>query len=78
MSKSTGYRVPLDWHIIDLADGRTAGPGDEVSLSEEDQIDPHNKLLIDEGRLMELDIQINPQEKSTSKSTSKTKTEEGS
>lgn len=69
MSKSTDYRVSLDWHMIDLADGRTAGPGDAVSLSDEDLKDPHNKALVDEGHLLLVE---------ETKSTSKTKTEEGS
>jgi len=71
VSKSTEYRVSLDWHTIDLADGRTAGPGDVVSLSDEDLKDPHNKALVDEGHLLKAE------ETKDTKSTSK-KTEEGS
>ena len=75
MSKSTEYRVSLDWHTIDLADGRTAGPGDVVSLSDEDLKDPHNKALVDEGHLLKAE---ESKETKDTKSTSKTKTEEGS
>jgi hypothetical protein len=55
VSKSTDYRVPFDWHGIDLADGRTAGPGDVVSLSDEDLKDPHNQALVDEGHLLKVE-----------------------
>jgi hypothetical protein len=36
-------------HVEDLANGRTVEPGGVVSLTGEEQDDPHNKRLIDEG-----------------------------
>lgn len=38
-------------HSEDLADGRVVSPGESVELSAEDQRDPHNKRLLDEGIL---------------------------
>lgn len=62
-AKKTQYKVPLDWHIVDLADGRTAGPGDFVELTEEQVKDPHNVSLIEEGRLLKLEEKTTQQKK---------------
>lgn len=55
MDQSTEYKVSLDGHVIDLADGRTAGPGEFVKLTAEDLKEPHNKALIDEGHLLKVE-----------------------
>lgn len=39
-------------HAEDLADGRVLGPGEEADLDEEAIKDPHNKRLIEEGKLI--------------------------
>lgn len=35
-----------------LADGRPFEPGEYVTLSKEEMKDPHNKRLVDEGKLL--------------------------
>jgi hypothetical protein len=37
--------------LVDLADGSIAAPGADVSLTKEEQTDPHNAALIESGRL---------------------------
>jgi hypothetical protein len=36
-------------HAEELAGGRPVGPGEAVELSAEDEKDPHNKSLIEQG-----------------------------
>jgi len=46
------YKVPLERHAQDLADGRVVAPGDRVRLSDEDALVPHNAALLAEGALI--------------------------
>lgn len=39
-------------HAEDLASGRTVAPGESFYLSAAEQGDPHNKRLIDEGKVL--------------------------
>lgn len=41
-------------HLDDLADGRTLEPHEIITLTVEEQADPHNKQRIDAGLLQEL------------------------
>jgi len=41
--------------LTDLADGSIAEPGADVNLTKEEQTDPHNAALIEDGRLVTLD-----------------------
>jgi len=47
---SNEYRVVSD-HPEDLADGRQVGPGEFVKNVDPDE--PHNRRLIDDGRIIE-------------------------
>lgn len=42
-------------HVEDLADGSTAGPGEEVNLTKDETREDHNERLITEGKLIPLD-----------------------
>lgn len=47
------FKIPLHDHIVDLGGGRTAGPGDFVTLTDEEASTPQIKSLLDEGHLFE-------------------------
>jgi hypothetical protein len=40
-------------HADQLAGGQPVAPGDYVELSEEDLKDPHNAMLLEDGKLIE-------------------------
>ena len=42
-------------HVEDLASGRTLAPGEFVDLTKEEQKDPHNARLLEEGILISTD-----------------------
>lgn len=46
------YRFVGD-HADTLASGSPVGPGDFVDLTDEESGEPHNKMLIDDGSLIE-------------------------
>lgn len=46
------YRYVGD-HADTLASGSPVGPGDFVELTDEDSEEAHNKMLIDDGKLIE-------------------------
>lgn len=49
--KTKQFRVS-SLHVEDLDDGRIAAPGSTVSLTKEQEIEPHNQNLIREGKLV--------------------------
>jgi hypothetical protein len=44
----------VGYHAEEIVSGQFSGPGEEVSLSAEDQKDPNVQRLIEEGQLIEL------------------------
>lgn len=52
-------------HAEDLSDGRTVGPGQTVTLKADEQRDPHNKRLIEEGIFLRIEKPDNPVEPPT-------------
>jgi len=44
-------------HVTDLASGRTVEPGEQVTLSNDDQNEPHNAALIEDGQLVPVEAQ---------------------
>ena len=45
-------------HPEDLADGQMLAPGETAKLSKEDEEDPHNLRLIEEGKLIDVEANM--------------------
>jgi hypothetical protein len=54
-SQSKSYIAPLDVTERVLSDGRVITPGEPFDLSASDQNDEHNRRLIDEGKISEVE-----------------------
>lgn len=62
-------------HADTLASGSPVGPGDYVELTDEESAETHNKMLIDDGKLLEA-AEEQQQSTKTSRSTGANKGEE--
>lgn len=50
----TKYYSPVEATERILASGRPVAPGEQFELKADEQKDPHNKRLIDEGQIVEI------------------------
>lgn len=46
------FKVPLNEHAQDLADGRVVAPGERIKLSDDEVKDEHHARLFAEGKLI--------------------------